>query len=43
VAIRKFIYINGPRMGTNNQKSGGPVISGMPKKTGFPKKKKKKK
>jgi hypothetical protein len=32
MAIKKFIYISGPRMGTNNQKSNGPVISGMPKK-----------
>lgn len=27
MAIRKLIYISGPRMGTNNQKSNGPVIT----------------
>lgn len=27
MAIKKFIYISGPRMGTNNQKSNGPVIN----------------
>jgi hypothetical protein len=32
MAIKKFIYISGPRMGTNNQNSGGPVISKAPKK-----------
>ena len=26
MAIKKFIYISGPRMGTNNQKSNGPII-----------------
>lgn len=26
MAIKKFVYISGPRMGTNNQKSNGPVI-----------------
>jgi hypothetical protein len=26
MAIKKFIYISGPRMGTNNQKSNGPVV-----------------
>lgn len=30
-------------MGTNNQKSGGPIISGMPKKTSLSKFKKKNK
>lgn len=25
MAIKKFVYISGPRMGTNNQKSNGPV------------------
>ena len=26
MAIKKFIYTSGPRMGTNNQKSNGPVL-----------------
>jgi hypothetical protein len=26
MAIKKFTYISGPRMGTNNQKSNGPVL-----------------
>jgi len=26
MAFKKSIYISGPRMGTNNQKSTGPVI-----------------
>ena len=26
MAIKRFVYISGPRMGTNNQKSNGPVI-----------------
>lgn len=26
MAVKKFIYISGPRMGTNNQKSNGPVL-----------------
>lgn len=28
----KFTYISGPRMGTNNQKSNGPVVKSMKKK-----------
>jgi len=32
MAIKKFIYISGPRMGTNNQKSNGPVIGSKKKK-----------
>lgn len=27
MAIKKNIYISGPRMGTNNQKSNGPVVT----------------
>lgn len=27
MAVKKFIYISGPRMGTNNQKSNGLVMS----------------
>jgi hypothetical protein len=36
MAIKKFVYISGPRMGTNNQKSNGPVV-----KAGYKKRKKK--
>jgi hypothetical protein len=32
MAFKKSIYISGPRMGTNNQKSNGPVVSARPKK-----------
>lgn len=32
MAIRKFVYISGPRMGTNNQKSNGPVVKSAKKK-----------
>lgn len=28
----KFVYISGPRMGTNNQKSNGPVLKSSSKK-----------
>lgn len=38
MAIKKHIYISGPRMGTNNQKSNGPVL---PYKTKGKKKKRK--
>lgn len=30
--VKKFIYISGPRMGTNNQKSNGPIINKKSKK-----------
>lgn len=30
--ISKKIYISGPRMGTNNQKSNGPIINSYKKK-----------
>lgn len=36
MAVKKFVYISGPRMGTNNQKSNGPVV-----KAGYKKRKKK--
>jgi len=26
MTIKKSIYISGPRMGTNNQKSNGPIL-----------------
>lgn len=26
MAFKKSIYISGPRMGTNNQKSNGPIL-----------------
>lgn len=32
MAIKKFVYISGPRMGTNNQKSNGPVLKPARKK-----------
>jgi hypothetical protein len=32
MGIKKFVYISGPRMGTNNQKSNGPVIGSKKKK-----------
>ena len=32
MAIKRFIYISGPRMGTSNQNSGGSAISKAPKK-----------
>jgi hypothetical protein len=38
MAVKKFVYISGPRMGTNNQKSNGPVAN-----TGYKKRKKKRK
>lgn len=34
MSIKNFIYISGPRMGTNNQKSNGPVIGKKRKKKG---------
>lgn len=30
--IKKSIYISGPRMGTNNQKSNGPVLKSKKRK-----------
>lgn len=41
--IKRFIYISGPRMGTNNYMQGVSAVTGIPKKTALPKKKKKKK
>ena len=26
MTVKRFIYISGPRMGTNNQKSNGPLV-----------------
>ena len=30
--LSKFVYISGPRMGTNNQKANGPVVKGKKRK-----------
>lgn len=34
MAIKRFIYISGPRMGTNNQKSTGAILGKKRKKNG---------
>lgn len=38
MTIKKFVYISGPRMGTNNQKSNGQVLkSGRKRRKAKPK------
>lgn len=32
MTVRKFVYISGPRMGTNNEKSNGPLVKSSKKK-----------
>jgi hypothetical protein len=41
--VKKFTYISGPRMGTSYHMNGVSAVTGIPKKTALPKKKKKKK
>ena len=39
--IKRYIYISGPRMGTNYSMTGIPTVTGIPKKTSLSKFKKK--